>query len=164
MIFSNSWASRQHARCALPMGAVLRFGGESSSTQSNKTENKDMRIAGGNASTNVSADNGSAVTVVSTDHGAVSGGLQLASQAVDASVKQSQGVQDTTLSLFSGALGAVKSSYSQALGAVQDSYSQSASNLATAYADSKTPDMAMMKVGAVVVVGLAAVMLLAKAK
>lgn len=154
MIFSNSWASRQHARCALPMGAVLRFGGDSSSSSTTKNENKDMRIAGGNASNNVSADNGASVTVISTDHGAVSGGLQLASQAVDQSIKESQALsknlQDTTLTMFQGALGAV-----------QDSYSKVATDLATAYTDSKTPDKSILMVGGAVVIGLVGVMLLA---
>jgi hypothetical protein len=149
MIFTNTPHSRALAHCVMPLAPHYRAG-DSQSSNTTKNENKDMRIAGGNASVNVSADNGSQVKVISTDHGAVAGGLQLASQAVDATVKNGKNLQDTTLTMFQGALGAV-----------QDSYSKVATDLATAYTDSKTPDKSILMVGGAVVVGLVGVMLLA---
>ena len=168
MIFSNSWHSRQLARCVMAHGPVL-CGSDSESSTTNKTEVKDMRVVGGDGSVNVSADGGSSIAVMSTDHGAVAGGLQLGSQAVDAVVKSGQQLQSTTLSLYDGALKNARDS-SQIVAdvartstqQVADAYSKVATDLATAFTDSKAPDKSMLMVGGVVVVGLAAVMIFAK--
>jgi|GEM_PF-4008502 len=158
----------------------LSFGGDSSSTTENKQEVKDMRVVGGDGSSNVSAAEGSNVTVLSTDHSAVAGGLQLGSQAIDAATRQADGLRATTQQLYSGALDFASQSqqavsaaykdaaakldanYRDATDQVAGAYSHVASDLATAFTDSKAPDKSLLQVGGVIVVGLAAVMLLAR--
>lgn len=139
------------------MGAAAYFGGDSSSETRNSTEIKDMRVVGGEASNNVSADGGSSVSVVSTDHGAVAGGFQLGHKAIDASVRNAEGLQKTLTTLYGGALTAVKDSQA----AVTSMSSKVAGDLATAFTDSKAPDKSILIVGGLVVVGLAGVMVFA---
>lgn len=127
------------------------FSSKSSTTANttNLTENRDMRVVGGEASQNISA-NDSTVSVVATDFGAVSGGLNTASKALELSTKL---ISDTTktsaeaqASMFAGALGAVSS-------ARQD--------VADAYKSATTPENDMLKIAGFVVVGVAAVSLFA---
>lgn len=143
------------------MGAAAYFGGRSSSSTENKTEVRDMRVVGGEGSANVSAAD-STVTITATDHGAVSGGLQLAGKAVDSMVKTGEGLNKTTLSLFDGALGAVRAASSEATQAVAAAHKNVAADLATAFTDSKAPEKNILIVGGVAVVGLAAVLMLAR--
>lgn len=149
-------------------GRLVCGAGDSESSQTSNTTNKDMRVAGAEGSVNVSAD-GSTVQVVSTDYGAVNGGLQLASQSVSAVVQNSKNVQDFGLSMYTGALksvndasAAVASAYKGSSAQVADAYKGVAADLATAFTDSKAPEKNILIVGGAVVVGLAAVMFLAK--
>lgn len=123
------------------------FGGSSSSSAtSSTTNNTDMRVVGGDGSTNVSAQN-SSVSVIATDHGAVSGGLQLASQAIDTTAKTNQAALNSGAEMFKGALGAVSGANER---------------LALAYQSGQAGDQTQLKYAGFVVVGLAAVMLLGK--
>lgn len=145
------------------------FGGDSSSETVNKTEVRDMRVVGGEGSSNVSANADGNVTVIATDHGAVNAGMQLGTQAIDATVKNGQGLQQTTETLYSGALSFAKDANSRALDAVTTAgdqvagaYKKVASDLATAFTDSKAPDKSLLMVGGAVVVGLAGLMFFAR--
>ena len=141
--------TREKRRC-LPMAGLAYFGGDSDSqanTTSN-TEQRDMRVVGGEASQNISA-NDSTITVA--DFGAVAGGLNTANRALELSTKL---VSDTTktnteaqASMFAGALGAVASARE---------------DVASAWKDSQTPENSMLKIAGFVVVGIAAVSLFAR--
>jgi hypothetical protein len=135
------------------------FGGSSSSAAAttNTTETRDMRVVGGNDSTNLSA-NDSNVTVIATDHGAVSAGLQVGSQAIDASTKTSAAALATGENMFTGALASIAESSQTAMGAV----STANERLALAYQSGQAPEQTMLKYAGFAVVGLAAVMLLKK--
>ena len=131
------------------MAGLAYFGGDSDSqaNTTSTTEQRDMRVIGGDASQNISA-NDSTITV--TDFGAVKGGLNTANKALELST---QLISDTTktnteaqASMFAGALGAVSS-------ARQD--------VADAWKDSQTPENDMLKIAGFVVVGIAAVSLFA---
>lgn len=135
-------------RSCLPMGDRLYFGGSSSAATSSTTNNTDMRVVGGEQSTNVSAQN-SDVTVLTTDHGAVSAGLSLGTQAIDASIKNTGATLNAGADMFEGALGAV---------------SKANERLALAYQSGQAGDQTQLKYAGFVVVGLAAVMLFGKLK
>lgn len=181
MILTNTPANRALAHCVLPMAPVYRAGDSSAETV-NKTEVRDMRVVGGEGSSNVSLNGGdnSTTNVTLTDHGAISGGLALGTQAIEASTKNAQGLQETTLGLYGGALafakdsnaGAlafVKDSNARALGAVQAAGEQVSSmaskvagDLSTAFTDAKAPDKSILIVGGAIVVGLGALMVFAR--
>lgn len=123
-------------------------GGNSSSSTANYTDQKDMRVVGGDASQNISA-NDSTITV--SDFGAVQGGLNTANRALELSTQlisenTRQAAQEQA-SMYSGALNAVAS-------ARQD--------VADAYKSATTPENSMLKIAGFVVVGVAAVSLLAR--
>lgn len=121
------------------------IGGSSSSSanQSTTNNNSDMRVVGGNQSTNVSAQN-STISIQATDYGAVDGGLRLASQAVDSNTQSTQATLNAGADLFKGALGAVSSANER---------------LALAYQSGQAGDQTQLKYAGFIVVGLAAVML-----
>lgn len=132
-----------------PMAGLAYFGGDSSAATTNSTEQYDMRVVGGADSQNISANN-SSVSIVATDHDAVTGGLNtankafaLATQLVSDNAKQSAA---SSSAMFQGALGAVSS-------ARQD--------VAAAYQNATTPENGMLKIAGFVVVGIAAVGLIA---
>jgi hypothetical protein len=150
-------------------GRVICGGGDSSSSTTNKTEVTDARVVGGNDSSNVSANGGSNVTVIATDHSAVSGGLQLGTKAIDAATHNADNTQATAKSMYQDALSFAKDvntksqqAYADASGQLASAYANQASDLATAFTDSKAPDKSLLIVGGVVVVGLAAVMVMAR--
>lgn len=120
------------------------FGGSSSTAAT--TNNTDMRVVGGDGSSNVSAQNSGSgdMKIISTDHGAVSGGLQLATHALDANTAVSTASMNTTTDVFKGALGAVTDANQR---------------LALAYQSGQAGDQTSLKYAGFVVVGLAAVML-----
>lgn len=122
---------------------LLRFGGDSST--SSKTEIADMRVVGGDGSTNQSVKVGDRSTVTMTDHGAVSAGMALGTQAIDAAAKSAAGTMATGASMFDGALTAVSKANEQ---------------LADAYQQGQAGDQTTLKIAGFVVVGLAAALLL----
>lgn len=162
MIVNTSHTGRQLMRCALPMGAALRFGGSDAST-STSTDVRDMRVVGGDASANVSA-NDSNVTVVTTDQGALSaglalgqGGFALGSKGIDAAVKSGETLASTLGNMFDGVLKFAGRSTDQANANAANAAAKAAEGLQAAYAQSRTPDPVILKyaaVAVVVVVGL----------
>jgi len=124
------------------------FGGSSSSSTAATTKNADMRVVGGdnstNASTQIEATNS---TVTMTDMGAVKAGMELGTQAIAASTKTSQAALDAGGNMFDGALNAV---------------SDANQRLALAYQSGQAGDQVSLKYAGFVVVGLAAVMLFKK--
>jgi hypothetical protein len=86
------------------------FDSSSSSSQSSATTTKDMRVAGGNASTNISADN-SKITV--TDAGAIHDAFGFAAQ-----------VSQNAFAGIAASDTATADQVKQALAAVQDAWSQ----------------------------------------
>jgi hypothetical protein len=199
---------REKRRC-LPMSGLAYFGGDSDSqaNTTNNTEQRDMRVVGGEASQNISA-NDSNVTVFTstTDHGAVLGGLGTADKAFALSTQlvgdNTKSVLNAGMGMFDGALGVVgdnatrsmsnslaltqsvlgdsKDIFGMALGAVKDvgsnamermsqandsalsAVGSARSDVAAAWQDSHTPENNMLKIAGFVVVGIAAVGLLAK--
>ena len=133
-------------RHAIGHRACPMFGGDSSSASSSTTNNTDMRVVGGENSSNVSAQNSGSgsVSVIATDHGAVNAGMTLASQAIDANTHNTGAVLDTTTEIYKGALGAV---------------SNANERLALAYQSGQAGDQTQLKYAGFIVVGLAAVML-----
>jgi len=130
--------------------ACPAFGGSSSSaaSTSSTTENTDMRVVGGNDSTNTSTKiSATDSTITMIDAGAVKAGMDLGSQAIDASVKSSQAAIDSGANMFEGALGAVKDANER---------------LALAYQSGQAGDQTSLKYAGFIVVGLAAVMLFRK--
>lgn len=128
----------------------LFFGGDSSSSAAttNNTETTDMRVVGGNDSTNTSTKIAATnSTIQITDAGAVKAGLDLGSQAIAASVKAGQAVADAGGSMFEGALEAV---------------SKANENLSKAYQQGQAGDQVALKYAGFIVVGLAAVMIFQK--
>lgn len=125
----------------------------------NQTENRDMRVVGGEGSSNISA-NDSDVTVISTDHGAVNAGLTLGSQALEYSASTTSDALSAAKSFFTGALSSVTQSQQAAVGAV----SVANERLASAYQSGQQPEQTNLKYAGFVVVGLAAVMLLSGLK
>jgi hypothetical protein len=150
---------RERQRLQVDRGCCY-IGGSSKSATENKTEVRDMRVVGAEGSTNVSMNAGdnSTTTVTLTDHGAVAGGLDLGSKAIDAVVKNGELTQNTAATMYSGALQAVQASNAT----VADMASQVAGQLATAFTDAKAPDKSILIVGGAVVIGLAALTVLAK--
>lgn len=170
MIITNSRMNRQLMRCVLPMGAVLRFGGDSSSATTSTTDVRDMRVVGGDASTNVST-NDSNVTVFATDHGAVNGGLTLSSMALNAGVKSGETLASSLSDMFKGALTFASTANKSALSFAQESSAQTAaayagvnSGLQSAYSESRAPDTGILKIAAVAAVLIVAVLAYASSK
>lgn len=125
------------------------FGGDSSSSTTNKTDNFDMRVVGADGSTNVSTNN-SEVTIYSTDHGAVSAGMALGNKAIDAAATGAVATQSASADMFKGALAAVSGANER---------------LALAYQNGQAGDQTQLKYAGFAVVGLAAFMFFkAKAK
>ena len=133
-------------RHAIGHRACPMFGGGSSSSSASTTNNTDMRVVGGDSSTNLSTQNSGSgtVNVVATDQGAIKAGMTLASQAIDASTHNTGAVLDTTTQIYQGALGAV---------------SDANQRLALAYQSGQAGDQTQLKYAGFIVVGLAAVML-----
>lgn len=130
--------------------ACPAFGGDSSSSAAttNNTENTDMRVVGGNDSTNTSTKIAATnSTIQITDNGAVKAGMDLGSQAIDATVKTSQAAMDSSGNMFAGALGAVSEANKQ---------------LTQAYQQGQAGDQVALKYAGFIVVGLAAVMIFKK--
>lgn len=125
------------------------FGGSSSSASSSTTNNTDMRVVGGDGSSNTSAQNSGAgdLTIIATDQGAVKAGMDLASQAIDANSHTTGAALDTTAQIYEGALGAVSSANER---------------LALAYQSGQAGDQTQLKYAGFIVVGLAAVMIFGK--
>jgi len=163
MIFTNSRHSRILAACVLPMGAVLRFGGDSSSETKNSTEVRDMRVVGGEGSANVSA-NDSSVQVFTTDHGAVSGGLGLASQAIDGAVKSGATLSSALGSMFDKALSFASDANKTSTAQVASAYGSVAAGLQDAYSVSRAPDTGILKIAAVAAVLIVGVLAYASTK
>lgn len=151
---------REKRRC-LPMAGLAYIGGDSSAATTNKSEVRDMRVVGGDASQNISA-NDSNVSVIATDHGAVLAGLSTADKAFALSTQlvgdNTKQVLNAGLSMFDGALQSVQSSSAQALNSV----ASARQDVAAAWQNSQTPENSMLKIAGFVVVGIAAVSLLAK--
>ena len=164
---------REKMRC-LAMSGLAYFSdsqSSSSATTENKTEIRDMRVVGGEGSQNISA-NDSTVNVTATDFGAVQGGLNTAGKAFQLST---QLVSDNTkqtinagLSMFDGALKSQNGMFGSALSAIKDANSSALASVADARGDvaaawqnSQTPENSMLKIAGFVVVGLAAVSLIA---
>ena len=135
------------------------FGGSSKSSASttSTTENRDMRVVGGNDSTNISA-NDSTLTVLTTDHGAVSAGMTLGTQAIDASTKTTAAALDAGQNMFQGALNSAADANQSAIGAVNSANER----LALAYQSGQAGDQTSLKYAGFIVVGLAAVMIFKK--
>ena len=133
---------------------------DSQADTSNSTEQRDMRVVGGERSQNISA-NDSTVSITATDFDAVRLGLNTADKAFALSTQM---VGDSTktvikagLSMFDGALKNAATSNASALNAVN----QARSDVAAAWKDSQTPENGMLKIAGFVVVGIAAVGLFA---
>lgn len=142
MIFTNTPASRALAHCVMPLAPVYR-GGDSEANTTNKTEVRDMRVVGGNDSSNVSANTGdnSNVTVIATDHGAVSGGLQLGHDAIDAVVQNAQGLQQTTASMYAGALSTIDTAGAR----MADAFKTSGAQVADAWSSAGSQEASITK-------------------
>lgn len=140
--------------------ACPQFGGDSSASTSSSTEQRDMRVVGGADSQNISA-NDSSVNVIATDHGAVAGGLNTADKAFAISTQMvgenTKSVLNAGLSMFDGALKSMATSNASALNAV----SSARQDVAGAWQNSQTPENGMLKIAGFVVVGIAAVGLIA---
>ncbi len=168
------------------MAGLAYFGGDSESqaNTTNKTDQRDMRVVGGADSQNISAnDSNLNVTVVKTDFGAVSGGLNTANRALELSTQLVGDNTKTTMSaglqMFDGAVKSTTSVFGSALSAIKDSNSNALERMslttnsalgavasarqdvAAAWQDSQTPENSMLKIAGFVVVGIAAVGLLA---
>lgn len=118
------------------------FGGDSSSSTTNQTDNFDMRVVGADGSTNVSTNN-SDVTIYSTDHGAISAGMAMGNQAINAAAAGAVATQGASVDMFKGALTAV---------------SAAQKDLAQAYQNGQAGDQTQLKYAGFAVVGLAAFM------
>lgn len=130
------------------MGGLAHFGGDSSSATTNKTDVRDMRVVGGDNSTNTSTSFGDVrarATVTLTDHGAVRAGLDLGTKALDANAAAVSTSLAAAGDMFTGALDTVKDSNQR---------------LALAYQSGQTGEQTMLKYAGFIVVGLAAVTLL----
>ncbi|MCZ2495729.1 hypothetical protein GN316_03060 [Xylophilus sp. Kf1] len=163
MIFTNSPRSRILAACVLPMGAVLRLGGDSSSATTSTTDVRDMRVVGGDSSANVSANN-SEISVFSTDHGAINGGLTLASQGVAAAVKSGDTLAATLGSMFDKALTFASDTNKSSTAQVASAYGSVASGLQGAYSESRAPDTGILKIAAIAAVLIVGVLAYASTK
>ena len=130
---------------------------KSSSSTTNLTENADMRVVGGEGSTNVSASD-SFVSVMTTDHGAVQAGMTLGTQAIDAATVNTANTLAASKSIFQGALTSNSEANRNAIGAVTSANER----LALAYQSGQAGDQTSLKYAGFVVIGLAAVMLLKK--
>lgn len=165
---------REKRRC-LPMAGLAYFGGDSDS-QANTTstsEQRDMRVVGGADSQNISAnDSNLNVNVVKTDFGAVSGGLNTANRAFELSTQlvgdNTKTVLNAGLSMFDGAIKSNTNVFGSALSAVKDANSSALAavsnareDVAAAWQNSQTPENNMLKIAGFVVVGIAAIGLLA---
>lgn len=180
---------REKRRC-LPMHGLAYFSdsqSSSSATTENKTDIRDMRVVGGEKSNNISAnDSNINLSVTATDFGAVQGGLNTAGQAFALST---QLVGDNTrqnlnagLSMFDGAIKSQTGMFGTAIAAIKDAnsnaleragksndsalaaVSSARSDVAAAWQDSHTPENSMLKIAGFVVVGIAAVGLIAMKK
>lgn len=135
-----------YKRMCRPHRGCHYFGGDSSSQQS--TENNDMRVVGGDNSTNQSIKVGGSNNVVtSTDHGAVAGSLQLAMKGVEQANQTTQQALSTTGGLLEGAL---KNSGEQA------------QQFTETIKDIKTSDVRVLVIAGLAVVGIAGVMVFKK--
>lgn len=125
--------------------ACQMFGGDSSSASSSTTNNTDMRVVGGDGSTNLSTQNSGSgtINVMATDQGAIKAGMTLASQAIDANTHNTGAVLDTTAQIYNGALGAVTDANQR---------------LALAYQSGQAGDQTQLKYAGFIVVGLAVAM------
>lgn len=111
----------------------------SESDASQKSDNFDQRVVGGEQSTNVSASGGSVVKIKTTDHGAVKGAFELGSLALSTNAKLASDLSGQGVSMFEGALGAV---------------SKANENLALAYQSGNAGEQTQLKYAGFIVVGL----------
>lgn len=109
----------------------LQFSGGSRSQAdtTNNTEQRDMRVVGGEGSTNLSANDSTLnVNVVQTDYGAISGGMTVAAQGLNTADRtfslSTQLVGDNTKSVLNAGMGM----FDQALGVVGDNATRSMGN------------------------------------
>lgn len=118
----------------------LYFGGDSSSSssQSTSTQQYDMRVNGGNGSSNVSATNS---TVTVTDAGAVSGAFGFAEAVTRGAFNVATASQNAAEDVMTDAMEGVLKSQSQ---------------IADAYANAKAGEYKIVAIGALAVVGLVA--------
>lgn len=120
---------------------LLCFGGGSSSSSSSTTNQTDMRVVGGDQSTNLSTQSNTAtIEVTSTDHAAVKTALEMAGAVSGAAQKLSADI-------VNGAIDSNAQTVSSALKEVGAAYQQGAAG-----------DQIQLKYAGFIVVGLAAVM------
>lgn len=141
------------------------FGGDSATASTTSTEIRDMRVVGGDKSTNTSAvteTQGNNNTIITTDHGAVMGGLNLATEA-------NRNVTDAAQNLFTGAINSANQANKQAMtfasGAIETANQASTSaisQLAGAYEKGQAGDQVALKYAAFAVVGVVALLALKK--
>lgn len=152
------------------------FGGDSATASTTSTEIRDMRVVGGDKSTNTSAvteTQGNNNTIITTDHGAVLGGLNLATAA-------NRNVTDAAQNLFTGAINSATQANKAAMsfadsanekalnfaGSALDKASQASagalSQLAGAYEKGQAGDQVALKYAAFAVVGVVALLALKK--
>ncbi|MBB1073641.1 hypothetical protein HUU62_04360 [Rhodoferax sp. 4810] len=129
-----------------PGGRLCPAFSSSKASSSSTTNNTDMRVVGGDNSTNLSAQN-STVSVIATDHGAVEAGMVLGTQALNAVAAANEVDAAANADMFKGALAAV---------------SNSSDKLALAYQSGQAGDQTALKYVGFIVVGLAAVTLFGK--
>lgn len=133
---------------------------DSQSMTANTTEQTENRVTGGNSSQNVNARD-STVNIVATDFDAVAGGLNTANNAIAMSTQlvgdSTKQVLNAGLSMFTGAINSANASNSSALNAV----SKAREDVAAAWQNSQTPENNMLKIAGFVVVGIAAIGLVA---
>lgn len=147
---------REKRRC-LPMGAMAYFGGDSDASSTSRTDNNDMRVVGGDDSTNQSirVSDAGAVTLAITDAGQTGKAIDAVSMIADSSLKISG-------DMTRGALATVDTATQGFQRGITDIFDKSVNEISEAYETSKAGEQKVLVAGGLLVVALVAIFIVKK--
>lgn len=147
---------REKLRC-LPMGAAAYFGGDSSSASSQRTENRDQRVVGGDNSSNSSISVGDMAntTLQITDAGQTAKAIDAVSMIADQSLALSS-------EMTRGVLSTVDTATQGFQRGITDLFDASVNEISDAYETSKAGEQKVLVAAGLLVVGMVALFIVKK--
>lgn len=142
------------------MGAAAYFGGDSKSSTSNRTDNNDQRVVGGDGSSNSSLrigdiGRGSEVTLAITDAGQTAKAIDSVSLIADKALSLSG-------DMTKGALATVDTATQGFQRGITDLFDKSVNEIGDAYETSKAGEQKVLVAAGLLVVGMVALFIVKK--
>ena len=150
---------RELRRC-LPMHGMAYIGGDSESSTSNRTENSDQRVVGGDGSANSSLrlseiDARGDVTLQITDAGQTARAIDAVSLVADSAMSMSS-------DMTRGALSTLDTATQGFQRGITDLFDQSVNEISDAYETSKAGEQKVLVAAGLLVVGMVALFIVKK--